>query len=467
MTDLELIEQVAMEFTKKYLSKYENEDLQKTVEKITESEIEKVAQIPVLKDGRNLNEVVKELVEEIMPYGNNCSHHRFFGFIPGTASPLSWLGDLISSSYNRHLGSIANAPAVELIERKLIRWLNDKAGFPQTAGGTFVSGGSMANLTALTVARNKILNEDEWHLGVAYISNQTHSSVIKGLKVIGVSQKRIRIIPTNDNFEINTELLKNQIAQDLKSGLKPFVVVASSGTTNTGSVDDFKQIRSICDEYCMWLHVDGAFGASALLSEKYSCLLNGIETANSISWDAHKWLFQTLGCSMLLVRDEKDLLESFCVHPEYLEDIHSNDGHADPMDIGIELTRPARFIRLWLTLQVMGENLISKSITHGIDMAKYADDLISSNPNIKVISHAKLAVLNFRYIDHNYSKEENDLLNLKISQLALNEGYAGIFTTELNGEKVLRLCIINPRVTKEEIEQTVKKLEEYYHQAIK
>lgn len=367
----------------------------------------------------------------------------------------------MTTAYNRHAGSVDNQPAVWRIEQKLIRWLNDQVGFPAEAGGIFVSGGSMANLTAVTIARDSILPEEEWHRGVAYVSGQTHSSVEKGLRVIGTCGQRIRRIPVDERFRMDVKALKEAVQKDLKSGLRPYLVAATAGTTNTGSVDPLRQIRAVCDRYGMWMHVDGAFGASAVLSGKYRHELDGMGTADSISWDAHKWLFQTFGCSMVLVRSQKSMLESFSVHPEYLKDLEKNGQTVNPWDLGIELTRPVRCLKLWLTLQVMGSDRVSESISHGIETAKWAEGILRRNPDIRIVCPAQLGIINFRYCPAGLEEEQADELNERISEKMIAGGYAGVFTTELKGRKVLRLCILHPDVAREEVGKTLALMDQY------
>ena len=409
--------------------------------------------------GRPLEDVVRELKEEIFSFGCETCHPRFLGFVPGTASCYSWLGDIMTSAYNRHAGSLANFPQGCQIESDLIRWLCDKAGFPDTAGGLFVSGGSMANLTALTIARDR-LPEHDWHRGTAYVSEQTHSSVAKGLHIIGIPSDRIRCIPTGRHFQMSSALLEQAITEDLEQGLLPFAVIASAGTTNTGSIDPFSETAAICRRYHLWMHVDGSFGASVLLSGRKG-LLKGIELADSLSWDAHKWLFQTYGCGMVLVRDRADMVNSFHAHPEYLKDIDADEEYMNPWNIGPELTRPARGIKLWLTLQTMGSDAVASGIEHGFELAEYAEQLLRRYPEIEIVSPAQLAVINFRFNPGRLTEEEKDSLNLQISRQIISSGYAGVFTTELNGKKVLRLCTIHPETTKEDIRNTIFLLKEY------
>ena len=268
----------------------------------------------------------------------------------------------------------------------------DLAGYPKESGGLFVSGGSIANLTALTAARDTKLTYNERNKAVIYVSDQTHASVTKGMLIIGFCKDQIRIIPTDNSFCMDISALRAAIKNDIESSKKPFAVIASAGTTNTGSVDPLTEISAICREYDMWLHVDGAFGASVLLSEKYRKNLSGIELSDSLSWDAHKWLLQTYGCSVVLVRNQSTLVHSFAAHPEYLKDAETTAGSIEFWDLGVELTRPARSLKLWLTLQVTGSNEISRMIEHGCAMAELAEKIIRENPDWEIVSPAQLGI---------------------------------------------------------------------------
>lgn len=425
------------------------------------SQLEKIKEIGIPEKGRPVQEVVKEMEEEIYKYSGDPNHPRFFGFIPGPASCVSWLGDVMTSAYNIHAGGSKLAPAINCTEQEVIHWMTKKAGFGDNAGGIFVSGGSMANITALTAARDRKLTDETLHLGVAYVSDQTHSSVAKGLRIIGIPNNRIRKIPTNEHFQMDIAELNSALEKDVKDGYIPFVVIGTAGTTNTGSVDPLEEIAKICQKYEMWFHVDGAYGGSVLASEKYHHLLKGVELADSLSWDAHKWLFQTYGCAAILVRDIRDLYRSFHVNPEYLKDIQDNNDSVNMWDIGIELTRPARGLKLWLTLQVLGTDLISSAIEQGFTLATWADEEVRKMKHWEVVSPAQLAILNFRYAPEDLTEEQKNELNEKISAMLRESGYAAIFTTVLHGKTVLRLCAIHPETDKEDIQTTIQLLDKY------
>lgn len=193
-------------------------------------------------------------------------------------------------------------------------------------------------------------------------------------------------------------------------------------------------------------------------------MLTGIEFADSISWDAHKWLFQTYGCGMVLVKDKANLLNSFHVHPEYLRDVEARQDQVNYGDMGIELTRPARSLKLWLTLQVMGSAALGEAIEHGFQLAEWAEDELNKQQDWEIISSAQLAIVNFRYAPSGFTDQQIDELNRKISEAILADGYAGIYTTELAGKKVLRICAIHPEATEDDMRSSIRLLDKYAHE---
>lgn len=417
--------------------------------------LERVSRQAIPADGRPLREVCQELLRDVYSGTLLAQHPRSFACIPSTASPLSWMGDVMTNAFNPHDSCRVNAPAIALIEQKLIRWMCNLAGYPEESGGLFVSGASMANLTALTAARDAKLRWEERGRAVVYVSEQTHASVAKGLHIIGFDRSQIRVIPADADFRMDMKCLAQTAAEDSAAGKRPFAVVASVGTTNTGSIDPLPEIAALCREYDMWMHIDGAFGASALLSERQRRSLAGIAYSDSLSWDAHKWMMQTYGCGMVLVRNQAALVHSFAAHPEYLRDSESG---IEFWDLGPELTRPARCVKLWLTLQVLGTAKMGAAIDHGCRMAQLAEREIGKLPDWEIVSHAQLGILNFRYAPAGMTEAERNTLNRRISKEITAGGYALIFTTELQRKTVLRMCTINPQTTENDILNTIRKL---------
>ena len=428
------------------------------IEKPDEELLAKVDSMNIPKKGRSAEEVCQEMTDDI--FGNivRGQHPRSFACVPGPASMVSWMGDVMTSAYNPHAGCMSNAPAAGRIEKKLIRWMCDLAGYPEEAGGLFVSGGSMANLTALTAARDSILSFDERPKAVVYMSEQTHSSLTKALLITGFGHHQIRKMPVDSRFRMDVCALEKNIEKDIESGLIPFAVIATAGTTNTGSIDPLKEISSICRKNHMWMHVDGAFGASALVSDKYRRLLQGIELSDSMSWDAHKGLFQTYSCSVVMARNSRNLTGSFYSHPEYLADAMAEDTDTEFWDMGPELTRPARGLKLWTTLQIMGQDAIGKAVEHGYELAEMAEEKLRKCQDWEVVSGASLGTVNFRYVSDKVRSKDLDRINAAAAAAVTASGYAQVYTTELQGKKVMRLCIINPETTSEDVTETLDRL---------
>ncbi len=451
-------------FVDQTLDFYESMKEQAVFKEADAQTLERLKSHGIPKEGRPVKEVFEELQRDVYPNQSLVQHPRCFACVPSPVSLFSWMGDIMTNAYDPHAGSMLNASGAGCIEEETIRWMCGLAGYPETAGGLFVSGGSMANLTALTAARDTKLTYAERELGVAYVSDQTHSSVAKGLHIIGFRPDQVRSIPSDSAFRMKIPELKKAIEADLAAGRKPFAVVATAGTTNTGSIDPLEEIADICESYGLWMHVDGAYGASVLVSNTHRGLLKGVERSDSLSWDAHKWLMQTYGCSAVLVRDPAHLARTFAVHPEYLKD--ASAGEVNFWDLGPELTRPARSLKLWITLQIMGSDAMSAMIDHGFELAKTAEAALRRLPDWEIISPAAQAVINFRCAPAGMSEQALDQLNQKISREISDSGFAQVLTTELNGKKVLRICALNPATTKEDMLETVELLDRCAREAV-
>jgi L-2,4-diaminobutyrate decarboxylase len=389
-------------------------------------------------------------------------HPRFFGFIPSPASDASWLGSMLNDAYNTHAGSWMQSSGPSAVEMRLLEWMAcEVVGFPEGAGGCFVSGGSMANLTALTVARDRKLEWEEQGKAVVYMSEQTHSSVAKALRVLGFHERQMRRIACDEAFRMRVSDLRGAIGADRVDGKVPFLVVGSAGTTNTGAIDPLDELADIAEREGLWLHVDGAYGASALLCKSQRELFRGIERCDSLSWDAHKWLFQTYGCGMVLVRDRKVLTSSFGVSAEYVQDAAETEERLPNFwNYGIELTRSARAMKLWFSLQLEGLDKVERDIEHGIRLAEVAEQTLRILSDWEILSSAQLAILCLRYRPQNRPDAiDLDVVNQSISQAAIAERLAAPLTTKLNGEVVLRICCIHPDLAEQEMVEVIHGLD--------
>ncbi len=412
---------------------------------------------PVPEEGSAFNDVMAQISRDVLPHRMNIPHPRFFAFVPGPSNFVGVLGDLLASGMNVFNGSWLGGSGAAAIELQTIDWLRELCGFPETAGGLFVSGGSLANLTALAVARDVKLN-GELNGARVYFSDQTHSSVEKALRVIGFRQEHIVKLPSDASFRIDMEALAARIAADRAVGLRPFCIVANGGATNTGAVDPLKEIAALSQKEKLWMHVDGAYGAAAVICDRGRKILDGIELADSLSLDPHKWLFQPIECGCVLLRDAAMLKTAYRIFPDYLKDIHRNQQEVNPCDYGIQLTRGFRALKVWLSLKVFGLDAFRAAVERGFELAEHAERVVASMPGWEIVAPAYMAMLSFRYVTGDDAR--SDALQTAIMEEMLADGYAIVSTTSLRGRTVLRMCTINPRTTEDEIAETLHRLDE-------
>ncbi|MDT7832425.1 aminotransferase class I/II-fold pyridoxal phosphate-dependent enzyme [Flavobacteriaceae bacterium S356] len=407
--------------------------------------------------GSDPHDVLDFVTEKVLSEINIASHPKFYSFVPGPSNYISAMSDTLATGFNVFSGGwVASAAAAEL-EIITINWLLKLFKFPvKKGGGIFTSGGSMANLTALVTARRQKCGDD-FSKAVIYMSDQTHSSNIKAIRTIGFRKDQVRIIPTDLEFKMSFNKLKNAVARDQLAGLQPLCIIANAGTTNTGTVDDLREISKICKAENMWMHVDAAYGGGAILSEKGSKALRGIEKADSVTIDPHKWFYQPYEMGCLLVRNHKWLSATFSEKPEYLRDIEGNESEINFYDHGVQLTRRFRALKFYMSVKTFGLKSFREAVSYNIELAEKTEALIRKSKNWEVISPATLAVINFRYnpIDKNLSEKELDAINQKISHNVTNSGEAVLVTTLLQNQVVLRMCLINPRTSIQDVKDTL------------
>lgn len=408
-------------------------------------------------------DVLNFVLEKVMTNSTDMSHPKSYSFVPGPSNYISVMADALATGFNIFSGGWVASPAAAELEIITLQWLLKIFGFPQKkGGGIFTSGGSMANLTALTTARRIKCGED-FSKAIIYLSDQAHSSNIKAIRVLGFKKEQIRIIPTDIEFKFAINKLKNCIAKDKLEGLYPFCLIATSGTTNTGTIDPISELAAICKKEDIWFHIDGAYGAAAILSLKGKQLLKGIEKADSLTVDPHKWFFQPYEMGCLLVRNHKHLSHTFTEKPEYLRDIEGNTSEINFYDHGIQLTRRFRALKFYMSLKTYGLKEFRNAITYNIDLAEEVETLLRASKYWQVVFPATLAIINFRFnpIEKKHSKKELDAINQYISEKVVSSRKALLVTTVLHGKTVLRMCLINPRTTLEDVKETLALCEEF------
>jgi len=410
--------------------------------------------------GKPAEEVFAKLHELVGSNMVHTDHPRFFSFIPGPSSYTSILADTLSVGMNVFAGHWMASPAAGMIEKQTIQWLTQFFGYDDKAGGLFLSGGSMANMSAIVAARDKAFAERSCSKGMIYYSEQTHSSIAKAARILGFKADNLRPIATTSDFKLSIAALSQQMDIDLANGYEPFCIIGNAGTTNTGAIDDLRALSEIAQAYHCWLHIDGAYGGATIMSEKYKYLIDSINLADSISIDPHKWWFQPYETACLLVKDSLDLKRSFAVEAEYLDDTVRDDSEINYYDYGPQLTRSFRALKLYSYILCQGTEQMGEDITRGIEHAEYIEQRMANSDYWEIVSQASIGIISFRARPDGFTGDLDEL-NAALSQFTYHDGYTMITTTKLNGHVALRMCPINPKTTHEDIDITLDKMEAF------
>lgn len=409
-------------------------------------------------EGTDPHDVLDQVERDVMPNTMRVDHPRFFGFVPSPSNFIGVLADALASGFNVFSGTWISGAAAAQVELVTIDWLRELCGLPDSAGGLFTSGGSMANVTALAAARHAVLDDDVTG-AVVYCSDQTHSSLDRALRLLGFDSDQLRRLPSDDRFRLDVDALAEAVTADRAAGRRPFCVIANAGTTNTGTVDPLSAMAQLAEAEDLWLHVDGAYGAAAVISERGQERLEGLDRADSLSLDPHKWLFQPFEIGGVLVRDRRHLRRAFRIHAEYLEDAVGEADEINFSDYGIQLTRSFRALKLWMTLKVFGRKHVAAAVRRGFERAEQAERLIRELAEWQVVTPAQMGIVTFRCVPDGWAEERVDALNRRLAPAIVEEGTAMVTKTTLEETPVLRFCPINPRTTAEDIRTTVERLD--------
>ena len=401
-------------------------------------------------------EILGGLERDVLPFVSRISHPGYLAFIPGEGTWPGALGDLIASALNVDtcwwLGS-SGPSALELV---VVDWLRQWVGYPEQASGVLVSGGSASNLTALACARETLIGPMD-ERAVLYMSDQTHSSLARAARALGFRPDQVRIIPSDEQARIRPEAVRSAIAADRAGGKRPLILVANAGTTAAGAVDPLPELAEICRENGVWLHVDGAYGAFACLSERGRQALIGMELADSITLDPHKWLYQPIEIGALLVRNGSALERGFSIAPDYLTDAVAEEQEVNFSDRGLQLTRACRALKLWISLQYFGVGAFRAAIDACLDLAVYAEREISGISELELMTPASLGIVTFRRHPPGVDDERVlERINASIAERIERSGEVFLSTGRVRGRFVLRLCILNYSTTHTEVDRALE-----------
>jgi aromatic-L-amino-acid decarboxylase len=409
----------------------------------TRAEMEARIDEPPPAVGRDFDGLIDRLDRDLLPYLGHFDHPRFFGYIPGAGTWPGALGDLIAAATNIDAGSWREAAGPTQLELTVLDWFRSWLGYPVEAAGVLVSGGSAANMTAIACAREAMVGPMSPQL-VAYTSDQTHSSLARAARHLGFRPDQIRVLASDSKFLIRPADLVAAMDADLAAGRLPFLVSANAGTTNTGSIDDLGRLAEICRERQVWLHVDGAYGGFAVLTDRGREALAGIELADSITLDPHKWLAMPFEVGCLMVRRGDALERAFELHPEYLRERNHHDDFVNFADRGLQLTRASRAIKVWLALQTFGIDAFRRAIDRSIDLTILAQHRIEDDPRLELVSPASLGVVTFRRRGGAGAPTAHiDRANEHLVASLAKDGAVLLTGTTLAGRYAIRLCVLN------------------------
>lgn len=386
-------------------------------------------------------ELLTQTADDVLGPMSRLAHPGYFAFIPASSTFPGALGDLITSALDIDVGSWMSAAGPSQLELVVLDWFKSWIGYPEDAAGILVSGGSAANMTALACARESLLGPMSDRV-VVYVADQTHSSVARAARLLGFRPDQVRILPTDEGHCLRLDALVGAIDADTADGLQPLVVCANGGATNTGAVDPLGELAAICHERGMWLHVDAAYGGFAALTERGRAQLAGIELADSVTLDPHKWLYQPIECGCVLVREGHLLKQAFTINPDYLADYKSEQVNFS--DLGLQLTRGSRALKVWLSFNYFGTDAFRDAIDRSLDLALLAEQYVRDAPTLELLSPVSLGIICFRRRFDGVD-DEDALARMNAALVTAFEatGRGLLSSTLLHGTYAIRLCVMN------------------------
>jgi len=418
--------------------------------------------------------VYEEFLQNIFPYPMGNIHPRFWAYYMGSGTVFGALAEFLAAVMNSNLGG--GHHAAPLVEEQVINWMKEMLGLPREASGLLVSGASMANFVGLAVARNSKCGFDIRRTGLhheapqmtIYASVEVHSSNQKAVELLGLGNENLRKIPVNDDYTINLEALRSAIAADKKAGFLPVCVIGNAGTINSGAIDDLQALAEVCAKENLWFHVDGAIGAVAVLAKTVKEKLAGLERADSIALDLHKWMHMPFEAGCVLVRHEEVHRRTFSLTPEYLE--HETRGLPGARlwfsDYGLELSRQFRALKVWMSIKEHGSERFGRMIDRNIEQARYFAILVEKNPDMELVAPVGLDIVCFRFNPGGMNDEALNVLNKEILMQLHEQAIAVPSYTTLNGRYCLRIAIANHRSRPEDFDLLAREVVRIGHERV-
>ena len=410
-------------------------------------------------------EVLGRAAKDILPLGARLDHPRSFAFIPSAPTWPGILADFMVSAYQVNQCTWLTSSGASQMELVVMDWIRRWLGYPDTAGGLMTSGGSAASLEALVAARESAGAPER---GTVYMSDQSHSALVRAARIMGIRSENVRLIPTDALFRMDPEALKRTVAEDRGSGLKPVAVCANAGAASTGAIDPLDTIADFCEADGIWLHVDAAYGGFTIITEKGKDLLRGIERADSIGLDAHKLFFQPYEAGCLMVKDLGHLERAFAVRHDILQDTIWGANHPNFSDRGLQLSRSVRALKIWVSVKTFGMAAFRNAVSNGMELAGRAEEHIRNSGTLELLLPSSLGIVCFRVNPDATDLDEESLekINRKVLARIFWEDPALMSSTLLRGRFTLRLCIVNYTTTWDDVRETLEAIERFGNEAI-
>ncbi len=416
---------------------------------------------------QSLNNIQKILEEKLIPYCTNVNHPGYMGLITPSPNPAGILGDLLASALNQNLGAYTIGPSATAMELRVIRWLNDMIGYDDKAGGNLTSGGMTANFIGLKLARDFTTNDVAQHEGIqgnwaVYVSEERHVSIDKSVDAIGLGRNNLRVLPTNEKFQLQIDSLEEALQNDKSVGIKPLCIIGLAGTTNLGAVDDLETLHQIAVREKCWFHIDAAYGGGMLLSQKNKNILKGLHLADSVTIDPHKWFYAPLDCGAVLVKDHDRLTKSFGIKHAYLTDKSDKNNERYQFYVnGFEQSKRFRSLKVWMSFQHYGKKQIGEWVDNNVEQAMYLHNLANDDASFESATTPKMSAICIRYKNEKLSNKDLTTLHQEVAARIEKEGNFWFATTELKGTTWFRINPVNIYTTIETMDTLFNTLQNY------